>query len=45
MQEKLKLFLDDKERSIQEEPEQGENKIEGDGNNTPTARKLGLDIA
>ena len=38
------LFLDEEERSIQEESEQGENKIEGDGNNTPTQRRLGLDI-
>ena len=30
--------------SIQEEPEPGENKIECDGNNTPTQRRLGLDI-
>ena len=37
----VELFLDEEERSIQEEPEQGENKIEGDGNNTPTKRKLG----
>ena len=40
----VELFLDEEERSIQEEPEQGENKIEGDGNNTPTQRRLGLDI-
>ena len=40
----VELFLDEEERSIQEEPEQGENKIEGDGNNTPTQRILGLDI-
>ena len=38
------IFLDEEERSIQEEPEQGENKIVGDGNNTPPQRKLGLDI-
>ena len=35
----VELFLDEEERSIQEEPEQGENKIEGVGNNTPTQRK------
>ena len=40
----VELFLDEEERSIQEESKQGENKIEGDGNNTPTQRKLGLDI-
>ena len=40
----MELFLDEEERSIQEEPEQGENKIEGDGNSTPTQRRLGLDI-
>ena len=31
------LFLDE-ERSIQEEPEPGENRIEGDTNNTPTQK-------
>ena len=40
----VELFLDKEERSIEEESEQEENKIEGDGNNTPTQRKLGLDI-
>ena len=40
----VELFLDEEERSIQEEPEQGENKIVGDGNNTPPQRKFGLDI-
>ena len=40
----VELSLDEEERSIQEEPEQGENRIEGDGNNTPTQRILGLDI-
>ena len=40
----VELFLDDEERSIQEEPEPGENRIEGDVNNTPTQRRLGLDI-
>ena len=32
----VELFLDEEEKSIQEE--------EGDGNNTPTQRRLGLDI-
>ena len=40
----VELFLDEEERSIQEGPEQGENRIEGDGINTPAQRKLGLDI-
>ena len=40
----VEFFLDEEERPIQEEPEQRENKIEGDGNNTPTQRRLGLDI-
>ena len=40
----VELFLDEEERSIEEESEQEEYKIEGDGNNTPTQRKLGLDI-
>ena len=40
----VELFLDEEERSIQEEPEQGENKIVGDGTNTPPQRKFGLDI-
>ena len=40
----VELFLDEEERSIAEESEQEEYKIEGDGNNTPTQRKLGLDI-
>ena len=31
----VELFLDEEERSIEEESEQEENKIEGDGNNTP----------
>ena len=38
------LFLDEEERSIQERYEPVENRSEGDGNNTPTQRKLGLDI-
>ena len=41
----VELFLDEEERSIQEESEPGENRIEGDGNNTPTQRKIGLDIS
>ena len=40
----VELFLDEEERSIQEEYEPAENRIEGDGNNTPTQRKFGLDI-
>ena len=41
----MELFLDEEERSIEEDPEQEENKNEGDGNNTPIQRKLGLDIS
>ena len=40
----VELFLDEEERSIEEESEKEEDKIEGDGNNTPTQRRLGLDI-
>ena len=40
----VELFLDEEERSIQEGYEPVENRIQGDGNNTPTQRKLGLDI-
>ena len=40
----VELFLDEEERSIQEESEPAENRIEGDRNNTPTQRRLGLDI-
>ena len=40
----VELFLDEEERSIQEEPEPGENRIEGDEKNTPMQRSLGLDI-
>ena len=40
----VELFLDEKERSIEEESEQEEDKIEGDGNNTPTQRKIDLYI-
>ena len=39
----VKVFLDEEERSFEEESEQ-EDKIESDGNNTSTQRKLGLDI-
>ena len=41
----VELFLDEEERSIQEEPEPAQNRIEGDRNNTPTQRSLGLDSA
>ena len=34
----VELFLDEEERSIQEEYEPAESRIEGDGNNTPTQR-------
>ena len=40
----VELFLDEEERSIEEDSEQQEDKIEGDGNNTPSHRRLGLDI-
>ena len=40
----VELFLDEEERSIQEEYEPAETRIEGDRENTPTQRKLGLDI-
>ena len=40
----VELFLDEEERSIKKQSEQEEDKIEGDGNNTPTQRRLGLDI-
>ena len=40
----VELFLDEEERSTEEESEQEENKIEGDGCNTPVQRRLGLDI-
>ena len=40
----VELFLDEEERSLQEEYELAESRIEGDGNNTPTQRRLGLDI-
>ena len=37
-------FLDEEESSSLQGYEPVENRIEGDGNNTPTQRKLGLDI-
>ena len=40
----VELLLDEEERSIQEEYEPAENIIDGDGNNTPTQRKLCLVI-
>ena len=40
----VECFLDEEERSIEEESEQEKDRIEGDGNNTPTQRRLGLDI-
>ena len=40
----VELFLDEEESSILEGYEPVEYRIEGDGNNTPTQRKLGLDI-
>ena len=40
----VELFLDEEERSIEEDSEQQEEEFEGDGHNTPTQRKLGLDI-
>ena len=47
----VELFLDEEERSIEEErlveedSEEEEEEAEGDGHNTPTQRKLGLDIS
>ena len=38
-----RTFLDEEERSIEEDSEQEEEEIEGDGHNTPLQRKLGLD--
>ena len=40
----VELFLDEEESLSLEGNEPVENRIEGDGNNTPTWRKLGLDI-
>ena len=46
----VELFLDEEERSIEDEKSFEENSVEeeetkGDGHNTPTQRKLGLDIS
>ena len=47
----VELFLDEEERSIEEEKsfeedfEEQEEETESDGHNTPTQRKLGLDIS
>ena len=42
----FKLFLDEEERSFEEDSEQEEEEeTEGDGHNTPTQTKLGLDIS
>ena len=40
----VELFLDEEENLSLEGNELEENRIEGDGNNTPEQRKLGLDI-
>ena len=40
----VELFLDEEESLSLEENEPAENRIEDDGNNTPTQRRLGLDI-
>ena len=44
VRKQVELFLDEEERSIEEDSEQEEDKIEGGGNNTPSHRRLGLDI-
>ena len=42
----VEVFLDEEERSIEEDSEQEEEEeTEGDGHNTPTQRNLGLDIS
>ena len=42
----VELFLDEEERSIEEDSEkEEEGEAEGDGHNSPTQRKLGLDIS
>ena len=43
----VELFLDEEKRSVEEdsEKEEEEEETEGDGHNTPTQRKLGLDIS
>ena len=48
--ELVELFLDEEERSIEEEnsveeDSEEEEETEGDGHNTPTQRKLGLNIS
>ena len=40
----MEIFLDKVENLSLEGNEPEENRIEGDGNNTPTQRRLGLDI-
>ena len=40
----VELFLDEEENLNLKENELEENKMEGDGNNTPEQRRLGLDI-
>ena len=40
----MELFLDEEESLSLEGNKPVENRIEGDGNNTPTQRKLDLDI-
>ena len=42
--QQVELFLDEEENLSLEGYEPVENRIEGDGNNTPTQRKLALDI-
>ena len=41
----VELFLDEEERSIEEDSQQQQEEIEGDGHNTPTQRKLCLGIS
>ena len=41
---KVELFLDEEENLSLKGNELEENRIEGDGNNTPTQRRLGMDI-
>ena len=43
--QQVELFLDEEENLNLEGNELEENRIEGDGNNTPEQRRLGLDIA
>ena len=42
--QQVELFLDEEENLYLEGNEPEENRIEGDGNNTPEQRRLGLDI-